>query len=284
MKKDIYKITNLINGKCYIGQTSNAKRRFTQHKNYAKEQEDSKLLYYAFRKYGIKNFSFEVIQSQIENYNERQIYWINYYNSYENGYNQTFGGENPPLHVKEDNPFATHTQQEVNKVINMILNTNKTLKQIAEETGYDYSTISRIQLGILWHDDNLSYPLRPQNGSQFKKDRAEMIIEDLLYTNLSQKEIAEKYNCARSTVTAINLGKNNHHTQLIYPLRQQKRYKDYTKNICMLDPNTQEVLKTFKSLKQAGNFLNTTGQTIAKCLKGEQKLAYNYKWKYEENN
>lgn len=39
-----------------------------------------------------------------------------------------------------------------------------------------------------------------------------MIIEDLLYTNLSQKEIAEKYNCARSTVTAINLGKNNHHT------------------------------------------------------------------------
>ena len=65
------------------------------------------------------------------------------------------------MHIKENNPFATHTQQEVNKVINMILNTNKTLKQIAEETGYDYSTVSRIQLGILWHDDNLSYPLRP---------------------------------------------------------------------------------------------------------------------------
>lgn len=32
MKKDIYKITNVINGKCYIGQTTNAKRRFQEHK------------------------------------------------------------------------------------------------------------------------------------------------------------------------------------------------------------------------------------------------------------
>ena len=37
-----------------------------------------------------------------------------------------------------------------------------------------------------------------------------MIIEDLLHTDLSQKEIAKKYNCARTTVTAINLGQNNH--------------------------------------------------------------------------
>lgn len=220
MKKDIYKITNLINGKCYIGQTTNSKRRFLEHKAKGYGNEKNKVLYYAFDKYGIENFTFEVIESQIENYNEREKYWIRYYDSFENGYNQTEGGEKPPLNIGINSPFVTHTQQEIDHVFDLILNTSKQLKEIAQETGYDYSTIKRIQAGTIWHKENLKYPLRKETGRKYQEERAEMIIEDLLNTKLTQKQIAEKYGCARSTVTAINIGQNNRKENLIYPLRK----------------------------------------------------------------
>ncbi len=220
MKKDIYKITNLINGKCYIGQSSDVKRRFSEHKAKGYGQYNSKL-YYAFDKYGIENFNFEIIEKDIENYNEREKYWIRYFDSYENGYNLTEGGEEPPINKKENSPFATHTQKEVDHVIDLILNTNKLLKDIAIETGYDYSTIKRIQSGKLWHRDDLDYPLRKETGHKYQRERAEMIIEDLLNTNLTQKAIADKYGCARSTVTAINNGQNNKREDLKYPLRKR---------------------------------------------------------------
>ena len=221
MKKDIYKITNLINGKCYIGQSTNSKRRFSEHKAKGYGNENNKVLYYAFDKYGIENFSFEVIEEQVENYNEREKYWIRYYDSFENGYNQTEGGDEPPLNIGENSPFTTHSKQEVDYVFDQILNTSKQLKEIAQETGYDYSTIKRIQSGQLWHRDNLSYPLRKETGRKYQQERAEMIISDLLNTNLTQKQIAEKYGCARTTVTAINNGTNNRKENLTYPLRKR---------------------------------------------------------------
>lgn len=96
----IYKITNLINGKCYIGQTIKpAEQRWKEHKYRAFENikgEENKPLYLAMQKYGIENFSFEVIQDNIttfEQLDKAEIYWINYYNSFIKGYNATFGGQ-----------------------------------------------------------------------------------------------------------------------------------------------------------------------------------------------
>lgn len=73
MEKYIYKITNLINGKSYIGQTNDYKRRFREHREKNYEKSD-KLLYKAFDKYGIENFSFEVIEDKTSNYNDREKY------------------------------------------------------------------------------------------------------------------------------------------------------------------------------------------------------------------
>ena len=96
----IYKITNKLNNKCYIGKSSNIKERFTYHKqNYQCKTKDwNKPLYKAFRKYGIENFDFSVIEKMTEKdyekfSNNREQYWIMYYDSFKNGYNATEGGD-----------------------------------------------------------------------------------------------------------------------------------------------------------------------------------------------
>jgi group I intron endonuclease len=284
MKKFIYKITNMVNGKIYIGQTTDWKRRFSEHKARGYGQESNKILYLAFDKYGIENFNFEVIE-ECENYNEREKYWIKYYNCIlPNGYNMTEGGEEPPLNKKENSPFATHTQADVDKVVDLLLNTKMIYKDIARVTNYDVSTIKRINSGKLWYDDKYNYPLRKEHSKNFVEERAKNIINDLLNTKMTQKEIAAKYGVARSTVTAINSGQNNHDPELNYPLRGKKQNYDYTPNVLMIDSETLKVLKEFRSAKEAGVFLGNPNKrtTILQCLKGETKLAYGYFWKYKE--
>ena len=117
----IYKITNQINNKCYIGKSNNISRRFRDHKRLAFQsghKEYNKALYIAFRKYGLDNFTFEIIE-ELEDYSlseEREIYWIKYYHSYENGYNETLGGDGGSVkgHCQgEKNGRAKLTEQDV---------------------------------------------------------------------------------------------------------------------------------------------------------------------------
>lgn len=92
----IYKITNDVNGKVYIGQTSfSIEKRFKQHlKEYKKERCEKRPLYSAIRKYGPEHFHIEMIE-ETDQPLEREKYWIKYYNSYgnKNGYNATMGGD-----------------------------------------------------------------------------------------------------------------------------------------------------------------------------------------------
>lgn len=89
----IYKITNNINGKVYVGQTVRTlEERRAEHKRHAKIVVGK-----AIRKYGIENFTFVVVEeaSSIEELNELEIKWIAHYNCIiPNGYNQCYGGEN----------------------------------------------------------------------------------------------------------------------------------------------------------------------------------------------
>ena len=84
----IYKITNKINQHCYIGQSRNIEKRWANHIYYEKEKAEYPL-YRAFRKYGIENFSFEVLEEcSISELNEKEQYYIKLYKP---DYNQTIG-------------------------------------------------------------------------------------------------------------------------------------------------------------------------------------------------
>ena len=94
----IYKITNDINNKLYIGKTEkeNIQERWKNHcKDYKKRQFEKRPLYRAMNKYGIEHFHIEEIEYVAPNQDleERETYWINYYNTYHNGYNATLGGD-----------------------------------------------------------------------------------------------------------------------------------------------------------------------------------------------
>lgn len=74
----IYKITNLISGKVYVGCASNIKRRMSGHKyDLRKEKHNNNYLQKAWNKYGEKSFTFEVIEKcEISNLHTKEHYWV----------------------------------------------------------------------------------------------------------------------------------------------------------------------------------------------------------------
>jgi group I intron endonuclease len=87
----IYKITNIVNGKIYIGSSNDIKQRWRRHKSDLKlNRHDNVYLQRAWNKYGEKNFKFEILEEiPIENLIEKEQYYIAKYNTLYNiyGYN-----------------------------------------------------------------------------------------------------------------------------------------------------------------------------------------------------
>ena len=86
----IYKVTNKVTGKSYIGQTRNTVEfRWRQHYN----AKDNKYFHRAIQKYGKDQFEVSTIeQCDVSKLDEREIYWINHYDTFNNGYNMAKGG------------------------------------------------------------------------------------------------------------------------------------------------------------------------------------------------
>ena len=102
MKGVIYMYTNKINNKKYIGQTNRPRQRKIEHKSHALKRGTSSHFYNAVRKFGWDNFEYSILEELEfpdekfkQKIDEREIYWINYYNSSNKnkGYNITEGGK-----------------------------------------------------------------------------------------------------------------------------------------------------------------------------------------------
>jgi group I intron endonuclease len=94
-KGKIYKITNTINGKIYIGCTiTTLKKRYQEHLYRCFKTDYNSKLYNSIRKYGEKNFTIELItECDVDKIYETEKSYIRQYNSFKDGLNSTFGGE-----------------------------------------------------------------------------------------------------------------------------------------------------------------------------------------------
>jgi hypothetical protein len=130
----IYKITNDVNGKVYIGKTLHSvEKRWKEHiKDSKREHNENRPLYRAMNKYGIDNFHIETIEECVEELvEEREVFWIKEYNSFgKNGYNATIGG---------DGKSYVHRA-----LILWFWLGNMTSKSIKKLTGYDGETIRKV--------------------------------------------------------------------------------------------------------------------------------------------
>ena len=131
----IYKITNKINNMAYIGQTIySIENRWKEHLQISSDstRRSFSAVHKAIQKYGKENFIIEEIEECDNNLlNEREIYWINYYNTYENGYNLTRGG-------------AGTKKINYQEVIKRYLDSNLSCTQIAKEMNISTHTVGQI--------------------------------------------------------------------------------------------------------------------------------------------
>ncbi len=195
MSCGIYKIENLLNHKCYIGQSINIEHRFSKHKS----AKDNFYIHRAIQKYGKENFSFEIIEECSEKeLNNRENYWINFYNSLvPNGYNMILGGSNGA-------GYAKGKEVEQYSLIGEYLNTFSSALQASEQTGLNHSNIcaccrgERNYVGIYqWRYKNSSLKLKKFKEveiiiskkiiiQQFSKD--DILIKEYPSANSAHKE------------------------------------------------------------------------------------------------
>jgi group I intron endonuclease len=157
----IYKITNKVNGKVYVGQALDIKHRFNRHRNDAFDPQNrqyNSALYQAIRKYGFENFVFEILEECTPNQlDEREIYYIAKLQAFgTNGYNLTPGGRSAARVVVDDKTVLA--------IIDRLKTTTDTYDTIAKEYNLKTSTVHHINNGKCCYCETEKYPIRKPLG------------------------------------------------------------------------------------------------------------------------
>ncbi len=273
----IYKITNLINNKIYIGKTIRTMElRWQEHVRDSKTGKTP--LYLAMQKYGINNFKIETINDNIdsiEQLNALEKYYINKYQStsHKNGYNVASGGDGGRILTKL-------TEQDVQKIIKILSDPENLLSysDIGKMFNMSSSAIKEINLGHSWFQPNLKYPIRNYDtiGLSISKSQYKRIIDQILFTSRSLKDIAKEFNLSERQITAINQGyqcynNNNAYYQGIYtgeyPLRKDNRiFSDNEKFMMAI----KDIIFTNLSMEQIGQKYGIKGNTLTYLQRGQR--------------
>lgn len=144
----IYKIQNLINNKIYIGLTNNIERRRNRHfSDLRNNRHDNNFLQKEFNIYGEENFSFEVIfggDVSDEEIGDKEKFYIKYYDSYKNGYNQNEGGNFGP-----SNGGSQLVEKDIFEILSALeFSKERPGEVLSQIFGVTKTTISRIKKGI----------------------------------------------------------------------------------------------------------------------------------------
>ena len=228
----IYKITNLLNNASYIGQSINIYKRFCSHHKVDYNNPNSSCynikLYRAFRKYGLENFKVEVLElCQPNELNEKEIAYIEYYDSYHHGYNSTLGGTyfSENIHSKEteqkrqitrelnqslkseNHPRAKLKNEEVIQIRQRYID-GESVAVIFEDYKHLYNSIDvfkRIIFGYTYKDvGNIptKAQIRHTNGRLTEK-QVKDIREKYATKKYSQQNLADEYKVSSTTIRRI---------------------------------------------------------------------------------
>ena len=319
----IYKIENLINNKCYIGQTRNIQKRWNRHRTAPFNKNDNAYdypLYRAIRKYGLENFSFEILEEcNVQDLNERERFYIDYYDTYFNGYNQTLGGDSKAVVNKE----------KIIGVINDLETTDLYHHEIAKRWNISTEMVQGINTGRYWKQDR-EYPIRKLNKSKSKyhtirKRKGSVYDSYHRYCKDCGKEISHDavrcVECGRihsrkttrpskeELFNLLNEHKNFTHIAKLFgvsdnavrrwckdyelPYKTQdlvekkpiktKKQKAPSRPVNMVDIDTDKVLMTFTSQAQAEIYMcGKPTDGVGKVLRGKKKTMYGYKWTFAD--
>jgi len=217
------KSTNKI---VYVGQTTNLSERHKTHINYDPFNINCKEYNYplsrGIRKYGEAEYELIILEENVplDKLDEQEIYWIAYYDTYFNGYNQSTGGKNPVKPI--------FSEDKIDIVISMLQDESYSYQDIINKTGISMTHIYNINTGNRRRRKNLSYPIRPSNtkgtkGLKFSQEECKKIHEIILKNDKTFKKIGEMFHCAPDTIRDINAGKTKSYRLpgYTYPLRNK---------------------------------------------------------------
>ena len=276
----IYKITNLVNNKIYVGQTvSSINKRFNDHLyNSLAGFRDAPLLSNAIKKYGKENFIVEMIEHcENEKLDEQEIYWINKlksHYSYGHGYNISLGGQSGFLYDSE-------------KIL-MLWNEGYTITEIALKLDICFSTVSDRINDFISKDEI--------KKRQYSKIKIPVSQYDLYGNFINDYDSA----ASASKMTGCNANLINRccNKTLAFTNNYFFKFKDdptpienfittYAKSshcceVNMIDKNTNKVIKTYKSARQASLDLGIGSGSISRVCNHKKgaKTAGGYKWEW----
>lgn len=173
----IYKITNDLNDKVYVGQTiQSLSKRFNAHCSNSNDKSSNMYIKRAILKYGRKHFTITLIEECEDSLlDEREIYWISYFDSYKSGYNLTEGGNS-------NREFLTTALEESINIldfISFIIDNYPTAKEVADKFNICHSSVYNLIKRI----NNPQLKLNPYNPRKAKT------IEDI-----NKEELLKLYN------------------------------------------------------------------------------------------
>ena len=234
MEGIIYKITNKVNGKSYIGQTRyTIEFRWKQHQH----KNDNTYFHNAIHKYGIENFSIEILEKcNIEDLNSREIFYIAKYDTFKNGYNLTIGGDGNRKLLLDDsyseikelylsgfssNKIATLYKVDKASIVKILksldvkirsnklnINHQEFLELVQDyQSGYSLRELSKrydcSPSGLKEYLIKKGVNLRDRYNILEDDESQEKMINDYLDGSLKLSEIQSKYHCSYNTFTKI---------------------------------------------------------------------------------
>lgn len=209
----IYKITNLINGKSYIGQSINIKRRIKEHmRDYLKFDY---AIYKAIRKYGIGNFSFDILcECKKDELDDLEIKYINEFRSYgrfsdSKGYNETLGGKGLVGYYLTATDLAAMKRslyriKNMTKEEKLAMKTNKMLSKLRRKKGRELFIKAKAIPdgdGIYIYREN--YDLEPYHKIYSRK---EIDVDDNELIEMIERDIIEDHEGNETMQYFIDIG------------------------------------------------------------------------------